>query len=98
MTKDGGGYEMIDLSKVFNGTLEDFGHWLGYWLLNTMLYMAIASIIWFCFVFPIIREKKSFGPRYENFARTLFGVLMVIVAICSLLALCQIGLLPATII
>ena len=81
---------MADLSSTFNEALVC----AGYWLVNTIVYMAIVALIWFFFAYPIVREKKIASERYQNFVHKLFLVLVVLAAIGSVAAFAKVGILP----
>jgi hypothetical protein len=85
-----GGLQMADLTVTFQEVLVN----IGYWFLNTMLYVTIVSFIWFLFAIPVIKEKKWMDERYENFVHRLFVFLMALAAIGSLLAFGKVAIIP----
>ena len=65
----------------------------GYWVLNLLIYIGIAALLWAPFIMVLLR-KKEVSDRYHTF---LFGsllVLFVLAFVASLFCFGKIGIIP----
>lgn len=80
---------MADLSFAFKELFVS----AGYWLINLLLYLGMAALLWAPFVAFLLR-KKGTSNKYQTF---LFGSLLVLMALAvvgSLLCIGKIGIIP----
>ena len=66
----------------------------GYWLLNLLIYVGIATLLWAPFVMVIVRRKKDASDRYHTFLYASLLVLMALAVIASLMSFGKIGIIP----
>lgn len=66
----------------------------GYWLLNLLIYVGIATLLWAPFVMVIVRRKKDASDRYHTFLYASLLVLMALAVISSLMSFGKIGIIP----
>ncbi len=88
----------VDIGGFVSRTLL----WALAWIGNALLYFAIAMIIWFFFVLPVIVGDRNsrFGEfvtqRYETWVAYIFAALMVLAVIASVACtgISQIAIIP----
>ena len=66
----------------------------GYWLLNLLIYVGIATLLWAPFVMVVVRRKKDASDRYHTFLYASLLVLMALSVIASLMSFGKIGIIP----
>ncbi|MBR0133999.1 hypothetical protein IJM16_01905 [Candidatus Saccharibacteria bacterium] len=65
----------------------------GYWFINLLIYIGIATLLWAPFVSFLLRKKKP-SDKFTTFLFGSLAVLLIIAAAVSLLSFGKIGLIP----